>query len=127
MVPYLIDTCPVSSLDTLQSSIFNSNELTGDSSKFNIKLLYKLLFHMYISCELTEHPPEFNIQLLYGFLSNIHGLDTRLSSIFNSYMVSYPIYTCPVSSLDTLLSSIFNSNELIGDPPEFNIQLQYGI
>jgi hypothetical protein len=54
-VPYLIYACPVSSLDILWSSIFNSKELTGHPSKFNIQLLYSPLFNICMFCELTGH------------------------------------------------------------------------
>src|SRR5882762_8509568 len=51
----------------------------------------------------------------------------RLLQSQNRYLSSLESrvqYSAPVCSLDTLRSSIFSSGELIGHPPEFNIQLQ---
>jgi hypothetical protein len=81
--------------------------------EFDIELIYSSLWNIYLSCDFSR----------VQYSTPISSQETLRSSIFNSYMVPYLIDTCPVSSLDTLQSSIFNSNELIGDPPEFNIQL----
>ena len=97
---------PISSQETLHSSISNSNTV-----------LYAI--NIYMSCELTGLPSQFNTQLQWAHKK------TLLSSIFNSHTVSHTIYTCPVSSLDSHHDSIHNSNERTGDHPEFNIQLQW--
>jgi hypothetical protein len=57
----------VSSLDTFQSLIFNTKELTGDPLEFNIQLLYGPLSNIYMAYKLTGHPPQFNIQLQWAY------------------------------------------------------------
>src|SRR5882757_3533102 len=113
----------VSSQETLQNSIFKIQLLYSFLNnicmfsevllEFDIELIYSSLWNIYLSCDFSR----------VQYSTPISSQETLRSSIFNSYMVPYLIDTCPVSSLDTLQSSIFNSNELIGDPPEFNIQL----
>ena len=111
---------PLSSLDTIQSSIFNSSELIGHPPEFNIQV-----------CELNGrtlefnngHPLEFNIQLQWAQWTP-SGLQYSTYRELNGHTSKFNIQ---LRSAQWTPSGLQYSTyrELNGHTPKFNIQLRW--